>query len=150
MSSSPVLSAIKIRLGQKVTIAINGVVVFLQHRCGHVGHASDWRGRDLAGAESPANAGASSLESRVRRRELCRILLDPHQLLRCPASRNRRLGIRNLERESWGFRGLDVPFGGRVEATIAELPDCGSKLGSAILFCAHHLRFSLLSLFLSL
>ena len=84
MSSSSILSAIKVRLGQKVKIAVHNLVL-LHNRSRHIRHAGYRRRDDVTGAESPVNAGAPALESGVGRRELGRVVLDADQLLSRPA-----------------------------------------------------------------
>lgn len=83
VSSPPVLPAIKIRLSQKVKVTIHNLI-FLHHRSGHVGHTGGRRRGDIVGAEPAADARASAVEPGVRRRELRRVLLYTHELLRRP------------------------------------------------------------------
>ena len=84
VSSPFVLPAIEVRLGQEVKITIHNLI-FLHYRSGHIGHARCRSRDDLVGAEPAANARTPSVEPGVCRRELCRILLDPHELLGRPA-----------------------------------------------------------------
>lgn len=82
MGCPSVLTTIKVGLSEQVKIAVNGFVVILQYRRrGHMGYSGSRGGSESSfrGCAEPAtNAGASSLESCVRRGVLCWVLLNSH------------------------------------------------------------------------